>query len=131
MDLETRTEEFTSEDRRWMATRHGVDDTEGVTLDGDLFPTGDYPEGRVPSGLILARVSATGLYGPYDPAQDPAMGDGRHVPTGHLFTSLRVAAGRRASGAQLRRGSVIAINVPAQTPVTTAVRDGLHRIDYR
>lgn len=57
MDLGIKRETFGSEDRRWLASGHGFDDTQGCTLDGDLFPVGTFPDGRIPSGTVIGYVA--------------------------------------------------------------------------
>lgn len=55
-------------DRRWLLSPPGSDallEPIGITLDGDLFPTADFPDGLVPSGTPIGRVTATDLGGPY------------------------------------------------------------------
>lgn len=96
MDLAQTTTDYGTEDRRWL---HGwpefQTDRQGVTLDGTLF-AGKFPDGVVPSGVVLGKVTATGLYGPYD----DNVSDGRQVAEGFLFTTLTgVTSGKTVSGA--------------------------------
>ncbi len=66
MDISVRSETFTVEDQSWLGSAHGTDATESITLDLALFVAAThYPNGYVPSGLCLGKVTATGLYGPY------------------------------------------------------------------
>lgn len=63
---------YQSEDRSWLLSPHGTDPgtTPSVTLDVSLFNRADhYPNGYIPSGLVLGKVTATGLYGPYSGGQ--------------------------------------------------------------
>lgn len=126
MDLSPRTETVLSENRSWLASLHGTDDCQGATLDGDLF--GDFDGGFVPSGVVLGRVTATGLYGPYN----PAAADGRETAAGHLFTSLSgVTAGRRVTGALLYRGRVVRDALPANAGLDAAAEADLTLIRYQ
>lgn len=59
---------YQSEDRSWLLSPHGTDPgtTPSITLDVSLFDQpADYPNGYVPSGMVLGKVTASGLYGPY------------------------------------------------------------------
>lgn len=125
MDLSPRREDVLSEDRSWLASLHGTDDCQGATLDGDLF--GDFDDGIVPSGVVLGRVDASGLYGPYD---DAAV-DGREVARGHLFTTLSgVEAGRTVTGAILYRGRVFRNRLPTGAGLDAAGEADLDLIRY-
>lgn len=56
-----------------------------ITLDITKFTAGThYPNGYLPSGLVLGKVTATGLYGPYDNAAV----DGREVAAGFLWDAF-------------------------------------------
>lgn len=99
--------DYTAEDRRWLRDIHGLTDTYGATLDGDLFTAAAFPDGVVPSGTVIAQVSAAGanqrLYGPYDPTKT----NGQQVAKFHLLDSQKVSAGRRISAAGLDHGAVL------------------------
>lgn len=65
-EIAQRSTQYAGEDRRWLdGGFHGQDTNKEVTLNGDLFPAATYPDGRVPSGIVLGIVTATGLAGPY------------------------------------------------------------------
>ena len=101
-----------SEDRSWLGSAHGTDATQTITLDLALFTKEThYPNGFIPSGVTLAKVTATGKYGPYSNAAD----DGRTVMDGHLFNSTHVPADTSiAVGAPiLRHGEVVESNLPS------------------
>jgi hypothetical protein len=77
------------EKRSWLLSQHGTDPgtTPSITLDVSSFTAAThYPNGYLLSGIILAPITATGLYGPYD---DTAV-DGRAVAAGILFSSVKV-----------------------------------------
>lgn len=66
MDLSVRTTDYLVEDRSWLGSAHGTTATRTITLDTSAFTEGThYPNGYVPSGMVLARITASGLYGPY------------------------------------------------------------------
>jgi hypothetical protein len=67
MDLSTRTETFAVDDQSWLGSRHGLGEAVSVTLDTSAFtPSLHYPDGMFKSGIGLAKITATGLYGPYN-----------------------------------------------------------------
>lgn len=83
------TNQYQVEDRSWDLSPHGSDpgSTPSITLDVSSFTEAThYPDGYLPSGLPLGKITATGLYGPYD---DGAL-DGREVCAGLLFASVKI-----------------------------------------
>lgn len=88
-DISVQTTAFQVENRSWLLSPHGTDPgtTPSITLDVSAFTAGThYPDGFFRSGLALGRITATGLYGPYDNAAV----DGREVAAGLLFSSTKV-----------------------------------------
>lgn len=74
-------------DPRWIGSELGTRSNRSVTLDLSLFNfAATFTEGKLPSGIILGKVTASGLYGPYS----DAAGDGRTTATGILFTDVDV-----------------------------------------
>lgn len=74
-------------DRAWLASLHGTDQTETITLDIAKFTKDTHwvastdthqQYSRVLSGVPVGKISASGLYGPYD----PAAADGRQTLAG-------------------------------------------------
>jgi hypothetical protein len=97
-DISVTKTSFQAENRSWYL---GTADDPGFTLSGKLdvsafTAASHYPNGYIPSGIVLGRITATGLYAPYDDAfdADPAtagqQGDGREVAVGLLFSSVKV-----------------------------------------
>jgi hypothetical protein len=91
MDLRLTTESWVVEDRSWLGSRDGTAFTQTVTLYVPAFTLGThYPNGYLPSGLVLAKITSgtgSGLYGPYAGATN----EGQTVtitgtPTGGTFT---------------------------------------------
>ncbi|RGD59450.1 head decoration protein [Kitasatospora xanthocidica] len=85
--------------RPWLASTHGTDQTETVTVDASkLVATTHYvastdstqPYSRLLSGLPLGKITASGLYGPYDPAAT----DGRQAFVGLVFDEALFAPGQ-------------------------------------
>lgn len=70
MDISVRTgRTLVNEDQRWMtgATLNMLrSSTRTVTLDRSAFDlVTAFPNGVIPSGVVLAQITATGLYAPY------------------------------------------------------------------
>lgn len=109
----TRITEFQAEERSWLRGPHGTEpgSNPNVTLLTSLFTKAThYPNGFIPSGIVLGKVTATGVYGPYDPAGS----DGREVAAGLLFGSLTV------DGTHVSSGLVVHAFVdPARLPIKT------------
>lgn len=130
MDISLRSEDFAVEDRSWLGSAHGTEATRSITLDVSTFTEGThYPDGFIPSGIALGRITATGLYGPYS----NAAGDGRTVLAGHLFNSTKVPANGADVGAPLlEHGVIVEANLPDNHGVdANGKADVAGRIIYR
>jgi hypothetical protein len=64
-DPTVRTETFGGSDKSWIRTRRGLADMLPITLDVSGFSTNHVVNGKLPSGIALAKLTATGLYVPY------------------------------------------------------------------
>jgi hypothetical protein len=125
--IEVTTTEYQSENRSWSVGKHGWDLTPSITLDVSKFTAGThYPKGFVPSGIVLAKIDATGLYGPYDPAAT----DGRATAAGHLFSSLNVAGKTRVGGALFIHGGVFESRLPSGHGLDADGKAALSQISY-
>jgi hypothetical protein len=120
MDLTLQQTTFGLDERDWLGSAHGTDMLGSVTLDTSTFdPTTHYPKGVLNSGILLGKITASGLYGPYD---DTAH-DGTEVAAGVLFTETRViplgasAASAKVSGPLLVHGKVVEAKLPANSGV--------------
>lgn len=126
-DLTITSTDYGSDDKSWLGSAHGFDAMPTITLDSDLF-TATFTDGHVPSGVTLGRVTASGLYGPYD---DGAV-DGRETMVGHLGEARQIEAGKNIPAPLFRHGQVIEANLPDNHGLNAAGKadvDG--RIDYR
>lgn len=127
-EIAQRSTQYAGEDRRWLdGGFHGQNTNRDVTLNGDLFPADDFPDGRVPSGVVLGVVTATKLAGPYD---DDAV-DGREVAAGHLLNTETVRAGARIVSAAVRHGVVNRNLLPANSGLDAAAEADLDQITYQ
>jgi hypothetical protein len=67
-DISVAVTNYQSEKRSWLLGSHGTDpgSTPSITLDVSAFTSSiHYPNGYIPSGTPLAKITASGLYGPY------------------------------------------------------------------
>lgn len=78
---------YLTSNRTWLADDHGTEVMPGVTLDISLFNQAQhYPNGFIPDGIVLGKVTATGKYGPYL----STAGDGRQTAAGISFNPVSV-----------------------------------------
>jgi hypothetical protein len=111
-------------DRPWLASVHGLDTPVTITLDTSLFTQGTHyalpgpaqPHNVMHAGIPLGRITATGLYGPWD--RDST--DGRATFTGVLLADVPFAPGSpRAGAALLWHGVIAAAHIPGGLDVST------------
>ncbi|MHC6175463.1 head decoration protein [Glutamicibacter sp. X7] len=87
-----------SENRSWLRGPHGTEPgaNANITLDVPAF-AGLHPNGFIPSGTVVGKITASGKFGPYDAAAT----DGTETPAGFLFGSLPVQDGDLVVGGAL------------------------------
>ncbi|MFJ9694951.1 head decoration protein [Kitasatospora sp. NPDC101183] len=108
MDLSLKSISFSQDRRDWLGSEHGTDAPRSVSLDVSKFTAGThYPDGYLKSGIPLGKITASGLYGPYDDAAT----DGRQTCVGLLFTGVGVVDQRgrvssTVSGSMLLHGFI-------------------------
>jgi hypothetical protein len=109
------------EKRSWLLSEHGTEFAIPVTLDVSKFTANThYPQGSILSGLVLAKVTASGLYAPYTSGAS----DGTQNPVGILFGSLRAiradgSTSTKVSGALLVHGFVNTLKLPIAPDTAT------------
>lgn len=126
MDISLRTNlELVQDDQTWVG-RGGVPRSacHDIVLDRSAFNlTATFPDGYIPSGVVLGLITATGLYGPYAPA---GVG-GLDVARGFLFTA--VTYDRDSTGdlgaALFWDGEVIEGNLPTNNGLDAAAKTEL------
>jgi hypothetical protein len=107
-------ESWGADSKDWLATRKGFDTARSITLNLALFTEALGFETFIPSGTVVGKVTASGLYGPYDP--DGA--DGRQTAEFHLLNAVSLTnhAGGvstyRAGATGLWEGVVIESKLP-------------------
>jgi hypothetical protein len=81
---------YQAEKRSWLIPQPGgigYGFTPSVTLDVSAFTAAThYPNGYLMSGIVLGKITATGLYGPYN----DTLSTGQEVAAGLLFSSVKV-----------------------------------------
>lgn len=129
-DISVTRTDFQVENRSWLLGPHGTEPgtTPSVTLDISAFTEADhYPNGYLPSGLVVGLITASGLYGPYD---DAAI-DGTETAAGILFSSVKVPdSGADPGGAIVVHGFVDPAKLPANNGLDTAARADLSLIHF-
>lgn len=121
-DISVHSTSYQVDNRQWLVGTHGVDVTPGLTLDISKFTKSThYPNGFIPSGTALGKVTTSGLYGPYDNTAS----DGREVCAGLLFSFCRAVdqqgnTNSKVGGARFVHGVVNAAKLPANSGIDTA-----------
>lgn len=122
-DISVAVTNYQVEKRSWLLSPHGTEPgtTPTITLDVSAFtPATHYPNGYLLSGIVLGRLTATGLYAPY---VDAAV-DGTGTAAGLLFSSVKVpnpgVTTIDVAGALLVHGFV----APAKLPIANAATGG-------
>ena len=111
MDLSIRSETFGADDQTWIGASHGIDLARSITLDTSAFTEGThYPDGYFMGGLPLSRLTATGLYVPYNDAGS----GGAEVLAGFLLGPVKAPSDGTTDvgGALYEHGRVVEANLP-------------------
>lgn len=107
-----------AEDQSWLGSAHGTQSGESVTLDGSELLT-VFTDGVVPSGVVLAKITASGLYAQYDDAET----DGTEDAVGFLFTTVDVtSAGLDVGATILTHCKVREANLPTNHGLDAAAK---------
>jgi len=134
LNLGIRRESFSpAENQSWLGSALGTQECDSITLDGSAF-IATWPDGIVPSGVALGKITATGLYAPYD---DAAV-DGTEVMAGHLFTTTDLMSRTPYSAGAVQdvpaplywHGEVVEANLPANAGVDANGKADVPLIHY-
>jgi hypothetical protein len=130
IDLSVRSRTFLGSDPSWLASATGTTSARTVTLDLSKFDFASTFTGKmIPAGVVLGKITASGLYGPYD----DGLATGVEVATGFLFTDVDVSdfitdlssttlTGKRVTAPMLIRGIIKVANLPTGHGLDTAGR---------
>lgn len=105
-----KTETFGGGDQSWLGSAHGIANARTEVLDISEFPASTYyPNGYIPSGIRLAKVS--GKLVPYDPTEGTTTGAG--VLAGVLLTDQPVVGDADFAVPLLDHGRLRTAKLPA------------------
>ena len=112
-DISVKRKTHPSNSRAWLLSSHGTEPgtNPSITLDGALFTGDRIVNGVIPSGTVVGKVTATGLYGPYDSTAS----DGRQTARGLLFDYARKDGDTKIGGALVVHGFVRESRLPFAT----------------
>jgi hypothetical protein len=129
VDLTVRTETLGSGNQTWLGSAHGTSSGRTITLDKSTFTSGThYPNGYLPSGTPISRITATGKYGIYDNA---TVG-GQDVLSGFLLTDVPVPSEDiDPQGVLFEHGVVIEALLPVALADASGKTDVAGRIIFR
>ena len=112
MDLNVRTTTYVQDSDKWLGSAHGTDTAHTITLDMSLFTEAThFPNGFIPSGMTLGKVTASGKYGPYN----NALANGQETMVGFLYKPVKVHSDNTAGnaiGALLQHGFIDESELP-------------------
>lgn len=66
-NIAIQSESFFGGDKSWIGARMGLDVMRSISVDISAFTVDHVVHGKLPSGLVLGKITATGKYGPYKP----------------------------------------------------------------
>lgn len=94
-DITVSRTDYVAENRSWLSGPHGTEPgtTPSITLDISKFTDARFAD-VIKSGVVVGKVTSTGLYGPYD---DTAS-DGREVARFLLFNTVSRKPGQTKVG---------------------------------
>ncbi len=113
MAIQTRSRTYVGKDQRWIGKTEALKDADTVTLDRSGFDlVTAFPNGVIPSGICLGKITATGLYVKYDNAAT----NGAEVAAGFLVDDIEMAKDGNANddelGALMWNGEVVEAYLP-------------------
>lgn len=101
-DISPVTTTYQVADRRWLLAEPDV--KPNVTLDISKFTAGThYPNGYIPSGTVIARVTATNLFGPYTPGAT----DGTQTAYGLTYGDIQAIRSNGSTATKVGTGAVV------------------------
>jgi hypothetical protein len=101
-DISMQTTTYQVGNKQWLLQEPKV--KLNVTYDISKFTQGThFPNGFIPSGVALGKVTATGLVGPYDGTAS----DGRETLYGHGYADVRAVHQNGAVATQVGTGAVV------------------------
>lgn len=118
INLKITQEAYGTDSKAWMKSQYGFDTARPCTLLLTAFAATEQINGMIPSGVLVGKITASGLYGPYD----NAAATGVEVAAGILLNEVRITrdandtpALDRAASAFVWQGIVDTTKLPALT----------------
>ncbi|MCV7354489.1 head decoration protein [Mycolicibacterium fluoranthenivorans] len=101
-DISLQTTTYQVGNKQWLLQEPKV--KPNVTLDPSKFTAGThYPNGFLPSGTAIGKVTATGLFGPYNDAAS----DGTQTLYGFTYADARFVRQNGTTAAKVGTGAVV------------------------
>lgn len=134
-DISVERTSYQQDDRPWLLAElvghQQSTTTDMVVLDFSKFTAGThYPNGFIPSGTVIGKVTSGGRGGPYDNAAS----DGRQTAVGHLYNAIRVPADltTKVAAAVVDCFAVVSESrLPTNHGLDTAAKADLSLVKYR
>ncbi|WP_433662455.1 head decoration protein [Nocardia sp. CA-128927] len=122
-----KTGRFGSDSRVWVyADVSAQAGRASVTLDMSKFTAAQMPDGHLPSGIVLAKITAAGpsqgKYGPYDKT---ATAEGRDVPAGFLWDAFTPTGTDEAAPLWFGPGAIKESKLPVGNGLTPEAKSAL------
>lgn len=117
-----------ADSQAWLANMKGTTTMRSITVDLALFNgTNHAPNGFIPSGTALAKITATGKYGPYVTGG----AGGAEVAAGLLWDAIEMAVGdtHDVTAALFWEGIVVEARLPAFSGTTDGELDAAGKTD--
>jgi hypothetical protein len=137
MDIAVHKDVYAIEDRSWLGSSFGTNATRTITLDLSLFdPATDYPNGYLPSGMVLGQVASTTLWGPYSGTTDEKQSvTVTGAPTGGTYTltysgQTTAAIAYNATAAAVQTALAALSNIGAGNVLVTGANGGPYTVAF-
>ncbi|OBK04700.1 hypothetical protein A5746_29865 [Mycolicibacterium conceptionense] len=101
-DISLQTTNYQVGNKQWLLQEPKV--KPNVTLDISKFTQAThFPNGYIPSGTVIGKVTATGLFGPYDAAAS----DGTQTAYGITYADVRAVRQNGSTATKVGTGAVV------------------------
>ena len=123
-DISLQTTTYQVGNRQWLLDE--PDFKPNVTLDITKFTAAThYPNGFIPSGTAIGKITATGLFGPYDGTKS----DGTETLYGFTYSDVRAVRQNGSTASKVGTGAVVSgpvsvSKLPLQTGAGSVDADG-------
>ncbi len=119
-DISLQTTTYQVGNKQWLLQEPDV--KLNVTLDISKFTSGThYPNGYIPSGTVIGKITATGLFGPYD----AAAADGRQNAYGLTYADVRAVLQNGSTAVKVGTGAVVNDSIVSVGKLPFAVGTGI------